>query len=40
MAMFGDPEDFVVMSEREKYLYDLQGFSWCGTCLPPMRYMR
>ena len=26
MAMFGDPEDFVVMSEREKYLYDLQGF--------------
>ena len=26
MAMFGDPEDFATMSEREKYLYDLQGF--------------
>ena len=26
MAMFGDPEDFVMMSDREKYLYDLQGF--------------
>ena len=26
MAMFGDPEDFAMMSEREKYLYDLQGF--------------
>jgi len=24
--MFSDPEDFVMMSEREKYLYDLQGF--------------
>ncbi len=24
--MFGDPEDFVMMSDREKYLYDLQGF--------------
>ncbi len=26
MAMFGDPENFIVMSDREKYLYDLQGF--------------
>ena len=26
MAMFGDPEDFAMMSDREKYLYDLQGF--------------
>ena len=26
MAMFGDPEEFAIMSDREKYLYDLQGF--------------
>ena len=24
--MLGDPEDFVMMNDREKYLYDLQGF--------------
>ena len=24
--MLGDPEDYIMMSDREKYLYDLQGF--------------